>query len=271
MPLLRAGFRPTGAYQVSFVVLNSESPLAKSGDAALTLPKMDLAIGQVKWEVFLPEQLKVSNFAGNIKLEQLFPTGSGDDEIASAGPMGIATNQGRFSRSDGAGLSGTLGGTVVDQQGASVPRAVVSVIAGGRSYSAVSGPDGRWSIPNVPSGNVSIRVNAPGFKSHMLTNIPYDSSRGTVLNQVLEVGALTQAIEVAIDSSARNANKASPLRQISPAQEQAASSNVGELQRKVVGVLPIAISIPRTGNSYRFLRPLVVDEETRLTFRYRRR
>jgi hypothetical protein len=53
------------------------------------------------------------------------------------------------------------------------------------------------------------------------------------------------------------------------AKDTAASSNVGELQRKVVGVLPIAINIPRTGNSYRFVRPLVVDEDTKLTFRYR--
>ena len=42
--------------------------------------------------------------------------------------------------------------------------------------------------------------------------------------------------------------------------------NVLDLQKRVVGVLPIAINIPRAGNSYRFVRPLVVDEETRLTF-----
>jgi len=51
----------------------------------------------------------------------------------------------------------------------------------------------------------------------------------------------------------------------------AQSANVGELQRKVVGVLPIAIQIPRTGVSYRFVRPLVVEEETKLTFQYRRK
>jgi hypothetical protein len=37
----------------------------------------------------------------------------------------------------------------------------------------------------------------------------------------------------------------------------------------VVGVLPIAVNVPRAGNSYRFVRPLVVDEETKVTFSYR--
>ncbi len=44
-----------------------------------------------------------------------------------------------------------------------------------------------------------------------------------------------------------------------------------DLQRRVAGVLPIAVNIPRTGSSYHFVRPLVIDEETTLTFKYRSR
>jgi len=49
----------------------------------------------------------------------------------------------------------------------------------------------------------------------------------------------------------------------------AASANVTDLQRRVAGVLPIAVNVRRTGSSYRFARPLVVDEGTTLTFSYR--
>ena len=57
-----------------------------------------------------------------------------------------------------------------------------------------------------------------------------------------------------------------------PAQvDQTASANVADLQKKVAGVLPIAVSVPHAGSSYRFVRPLVIDEETRLTFSYRSR
>lgn len=49
------------------------------------------------------------------------------------------------------------------------------------------------------------------------------------------------------------------------------SANVMSLQRRVAGVLPVRIDIPRAGRSYRFARPLVVDEETFLTFKYKAR
>jgi len=38
---------------------------------------------------------------------------------------------------------------------------------------------------------------------------------------------------------------------------------------RVAGVLPIRVDVPRAGNSYRFLRPLVIDEETKVSFSYR--
>jgi hypothetical protein len=47
------------------------------------------------------------------------------------------------------------------------------------------------------------------------------------------------------------------------------SDNVTNLQRRVAGVLPIHIDVPRAGASYSFIRPLVLDEETKITFRYK--
>jgi hypothetical protein len=52
---------------------------------------------------------------------------------------------------------------------------------------------------------------------------------------------------------------------------QEPSVNVQSLQRRAAGVLPVRIDIPRAGTSHRFLKPLVVDEETVVQFRYRRR
>jgi hypothetical protein len=48
-----------------------------------------------------------------------------------------------------------------------------------------------------------------------------------------------------------------------------ASANVFNLQQRVAGVLPVAVDVPRTGTSYHFLRPLVVNEETKLAFTYK--
>jgi hypothetical protein len=49
------------------------------------------------------------------------------------------------------------------------------------------------------------------------------------------------------------------------------SANVQSLQRRAAGVLPIRIDVPRAGTSHRFVKPLVIDEETIVTFRYRTR
>jgi hypothetical protein len=48
-----------------------------------------------------------------------------------------------------------------------------------------------------------------------------------------------------------------------------ASANVFNLQQRVAGVLPVAVDVPRAGTSYRFIRPLVVNEETKLNFTYK--
>jgi len=50
-----------------------------------------------------------------------------------------------------------------------------------------------------------------------------------------------------------------------------ASQNVFNLQRRVAGILPVAVEVPRSGKSYRFVRPLVMEEETRITFNYKSR
>jgi hypothetical protein len=36
-------------------------------------------------------------------------------------------------------------------------------------------------------------------------------------------------------------------------------------------VLPIRLDIPRAGTSYQFVKPLVVDQDTTVTLRYKRR
>ena len=43
------------------------------------------------------------------------------------------------------------------------------------------------------------------------------------------------------------------------------------MQRKVAGVLPVRVDVPRAGTAYRFVRPLVLNEETSVSFRYKRR
>jgi hypothetical protein len=55
----------------------------------------------------------------------------------------------------------------------------------------------------------------------------------------------------------------------SAANADTVSENVLHLQQRVSGVLPVRVDVPRAGNSYHFVRPLVLDEETMVTFAYK--
>ena len=66
VPLLRPGFRPSGSYAVSFVYLHAGTPFAKKGDMQMTLPRMDMPVGIVEWEVFVPDSYSVRAIDGNV-------------------------------------------------------------------------------------------------------------------------------------------------------------------------------------------------------------
>ena len=60
-------------------------------------------------------------------------------------------------------------------------------------------------------------------------------------------------------------------RKTQSSQANAPSQNVFNLQRRVVGILPVHVDVPHAGKSYRFVRPLVLAEETTITFQYKSR
>ena len=179
VPLLRAGFRPVDSYSVSFVFMHSGAPFAKKGGSDLSLPKMDVPINLLQWEVFLPEQFKVKDFGGDAIATNLLPPS----------PLYAAAE----SYDNTAGL-------------------------------AMAAPVSRMETVQVMAESVEIR----------------DSRQ--------------------IEREARkNAEK----------QQMAASSNVTNLQQRVSGILPVRVDVPRAGNSYHFVRPLVLDEETKVSFTYK--
>lgn len=47
------------------------------------------------------------------------------------------------------------------------------------------------------------------------------------------------------------------------------SLNVQSLQKRAAGVLPVRLDVPRAGRAHTFVRPLVMDEETLVAFRYK--
>jgi|HubBroStandDraft_1064217.scaffolds.fasta_scaffold00001_99 hypothetical protein len=289
VPLLRPGYRPTGAYEISFVFLHSGAPFAKKGGSEISLPRMNVPIDLLHWEVFLPEQYKVKDFGGDVMSEDLVPAAL-QEAIAPGSAPGTGAVAGGIvgpifhGLGDHAALGpGQLGGVVMDPSGAVVPGVHITVTNSdtGSAASAVTDATGRWMVSNFFSGNGKIRADMPGFQS-TVENITYDTSRGGEYPITLRVGSVAETVEVTAEAvtlntetstvamNGRNYTQLAQLEANAKKQEQnAASANVMNLQRRVAGVLPVAIEVPRTGTSFQFVRPLVLDEETKVTFTYK--
>jgi hypothetical protein len=120
----------------------------------------------------------------------------------------------------------------------------------------------------LPSGNVRVTVTSPGFKT-TVDDVYYDSNRPEHLNVALQVAAATESVEVSSETIMQSSRQMEKELKKNPPSPPPASANVFNLQQRVAGVLPVAVDTPRTGTSYRFLRPLVMNEETQLTFTYK--
>jgi len=145
----------------------------------------------------------------------------------------------------------------------------VTEIVSERSHRTVTDDNGRWVVSGLPSGGVSLKVEMPGFKTSQQT-LPFNSEDKPRIDTVLEIGDIAETVTVMAEGAElQTATRRENESKKAEIQASAPSANVSNLQRRVAGVLPVGIDVPRAGNAYRFLRPLVIDGETRVTFNYK--
>lgn len=269
VPLLRAGLDSSKAYNVSFVYYTSGARFAKSGAYNMGLPKLDIPVNILTWEVSLPERLEVKQFGGNALSAELFPA-SVAKNIVDADENTYDDKQ-TWSQIDLSTLEpGQVGGVIVDPQGAVVVGAEVTITntQTGTSLTTRSDDEGHWRIAGIPPGAVRVSINSPGFKISQ-TEMNLQASKPASLGVTLQPGAVQETVTITADGldNSRRIDEMAKKNQLSLL--NAASQNVFNLQRRVAGILPVAVEVPRSGKSYRFVRPLVMEEETRISFQYK--
>lgn len=294
VPLLRSGFRPTKVYQVSYVYVHAGTPFARKGELLMALPRMDIPVGIVEWEVFVPDAYNVRATDGNVieraVLKPLSAPGvpagvaggsaGGTGAGASGGRFGVGSGpgSGRFAagaaydkdlKLDSGALPGQIRGTARDPSGAPLPGVTILVRAGSTQRAVVTAGDGSFLISGLPSGTVDATAQLTGFAPQRHTFAFDQQPRG--LEFVLAPAAAQEALSTRAARPMPPPPPPPPAEPAPQAQKTEPSQNVLNLQRRAAGVLPIRVDVPRAGTSHQFVKPLVVDQEATVSLRYKRR
>jgi hypothetical protein len=97
--------------------------------------------------------------------------------------------------------SGSIGGNVVDVQGAAIPGATVTVTSNQGSRSVVTDGEGRFFLPFLVPGKYSIKVELAGFTSYEQTGIDVRLGQRLELKGIaLKVGQITETVQVVGES-----------------------------------------------------------------------
>jgi hypothetical protein len=149
VPLLRPGFRPAGLYPVSFVYLHAGTPFGRKDDLAMTLPRMDIPVGVIDWEVFAPEKYSMQYVDGDAIPRQILKRVAGKTAESSSVTRAVSSPSSGVGSSAGimislapAEPSGTLRGVVKDSAGSVLPGVTIEVASLGRAtLKVISGGD----------------------------------------------------------------------------------------------------------------------------------
>lgn len=267
LPLLHAeGGRP--ARELQYVYLHDGAPFARKGDRSMQLPRMDLPIGVVHWEVFVPEELRARRLDGTaIDIDRFAAAHRAAPDMpwwtrGFAAPSGTAAAAAPRVRitSLPAAPDGQVRVRVTEAQGGAMPGVVISVDNGQYQAETVTNERGEAVVSGVPPGYVTVTAALAGF---MTGTVGFDFDHQSVAVEIpLAIGQLSETITVTGES---------PKIDVSTSRTEPPPEHVLELQQRVAGVLPIQIDVPRAGQSLRFVTPLVVDAAPSLTLRYKRR
>lgn len=98
--------------------------------------------------------------------------------------------------------SGALSGTVLDQAGAAVPGAMVTVVqaATNLTRTVVSAADGGYLVPALPPGTYVVRVELTGFRPLAHEGVLLSTGETVRVDIKLELGGVSEAITVRADA-----------------------------------------------------------------------
>lgn len=149
------------------------------------------------------------------------------------------------------GPVGTLNGTVTDPAGAVVPGATVIATHNDTGVEAktTSTSSGTYTLPYLPAGTYTIRVNAPGFQTSTAENVILRVAQTMTIDLKLQVGTMNQEVVVSATPELLETDSAEIGQYITEQEYKAWPILVDDGQRQLQSF--IFDSLPgTTGNSF---------------------
>ena len=98
----------------------------------------------------------------------------------------------------------TIVGAVTDPSGAAIAGAVIELVdqSSHQTRRQTASQEGQYTITSVLPGGYRISATAPGFRQSVVATMTVDVAKSYVLNFSLEVGAVTDSVEVKASAAA---------------------------------------------------------------------
>lgn len=93
-------------------------------------------------------------------------------------------------------LTGTIAGTITDEQGGALPGVTVTLVGKQRVRTAQSASDGTFRFPGVDPGTYVVRAELAGFRAARQEEVQVVTGKQATVDFKLAVGGLTEQVEV---------------------------------------------------------------------------
>ncbi len=141
----------------------------------------------------------------------------------------------------GEAVNARLSGTVLDPNGAGIPGAKVTLSnpETGFTRQFITNEAGQYSITLIPPGRYELRVEKEGFNTYQLSNIVLTVGQASTLDPKLEIGTVSQAVEVTASAPVLNTGSADMGSDVSSKQAVELPLNI----RNVFGLVSLDSSV----------------------------
>src|ERR1700755_2338555 len=141
----------------------------------------------------------------------------------------------------GEAVNAQLSGTVQDQNGASIPGAKVTLSNPDTKFTRqfTTNDNGLYTFTLIPPGRYEIKVEKEGFSTYLLGNVVLAVGQSSTLDPKLQVGALSQTVEVQASAPVLNTGSADIGSEVSSKQAVELPLNI----RNVYGLVALDSSV----------------------------